>query len=490
MTEITADLETVKDVPGTGSEAVVKRWAAEIEKAQKRDREWHKRGEKVEKRYRDERDEDDQSKHFNLLWSNTETLKPALYSRDPVPDIRRRFADKAPVARVASEIIERCVSVNMELTDFTATIKAARDDRLLPGRGVCWVRYEPEMEAAEDAEGNAFERVAGELVYLDYVHWKDFTHGPAKRWAGVPWVARRLKLTRSQLVKRFGERGKKVELKLDDEDDKDEAETFRKAEVWEIWNKEDRRVYWICTTYDVPLDVKEDFLGLRQFFPCPRPLYASLTTGKLIPVPDYCQYQDQADEIDLLSSRICLVTEAIRVAGTYPADQPELAELLGPTHDNVMIPVKDWAALLAKGGLEKALEFMPIEMMAKVLMLLYEARDRLLQQVYEITGISDIIRGASKASETATAQRIKGNFATLRLDEMQREVARFARDGIRLIAEVISEQFSPETMLAMSGAENLPEIIKEREAYETGMQQYQQAIMQQMGQGAPMMGAM
>ena len=488
MSDESPDLETAQDIPGPKAAAVVRRWAREIEKAEKHAKKWMDRGQKVVDRYRDDKkamessDEVEGGRKFSLLWSNVETLKPALYNRDPHPDIRRRFADKLPAARVASEIIERCVSVNMDLTDFSAAIKCARDDRLLPGRGVCWIRYEPEYEDALDGDGQSFQRVASELVYLDYVYWKDFLHGPAKQWKHVPWVARRLRLTRSQLVERFGKVGKKIELHTDDKEDKDE-ETFRKGEVWEIWNREDRRVYWICTTYrDGPLDVKDDFLQLRGFFPCPKPLYSSLTTENLIPVPDYCQYQDQAEEIDLLTSRICLVTEAIRVAGVYPADQPELAQLVGPMAgvENAMIPSTNWAQFMAKGGFEAAVQFLPIDTLSRVLHELYEARDRLLQQVYEITGIADIIRGASKASETATAQRIKGNFATLRLDEMQRDVARFARDGIRMVAEVISEQFAPETLIAMSGADQLPEVMKEQEAFEQARAEYAQAIQAQM----------
>jgi hypothetical protein len=70
------------------------------------------------------------------------------------------------------------------------------------------------------------------------------------------------------------------------------------------------------------------------------------------------------------------------------------------------------------------------------------------QTIYEVTGISDIVRGASKANETATAQQIKGQWAGLRISTRQKRFADFARDLIRLKAEVIAERFDPQTLSA------------------------------------------
>jgi hypothetical protein len=71
--------------------------------------------------------------------------------------------------------------------------------------------------------------------------------------------------------------------------------------------------------------------------------------------------------------------------------------------------------------------------------------------IFEIVGIADILRGASKASETATAQNIKAQFGNLRLGSRQKEVQRFARDLFRLKAEIMAEKFAPETLENMTG---------------------------------------
>jgi predicted RNA-binding Zn ribbon-like protein len=108
-----------------------------------------------------------------------------------------------------------------------------------------------------------------------------------------------------------------------------------------------------------------------------------------------------------------------------------------------------------KGGLKGSIDLLPLDTLASALIQCYSARDNIKQQIYEITGISDIIRGASYASETATAQQIKGQYAGLRLRSMQEEVALFASQLIRLKAQVICGKFQPQTILAYSAASQM-----------------------------------
>jgi hypothetical protein len=72
-------------------------------------------------------------------------------------------------------------------------------------------------------------------------------------------------------------------------------------------------------------------------------------------------------------------------------------------------------------------------------------------------GISDILRGASKAQETLGAQQLKANFGSLRLRSSQGEVARFATDIFKLKAQVICKFYPPELIVEMSGVMNTPD---------------------------------
>jgi hypothetical protein len=115
--------------------------------------------------------------------------------------------------------------------------------------------------------------------------------------------------------------------------------------------------------------------------------------------------------------------------------------------------VDTWAAFGERGGLKGSVDFLPLDMVVNALQQLYAAREQAKQVIYEVTGLSDIIRGASVASETATAQQIKSQYASLRLKEMQSDVARFASDILRIKAQIMCAFYRPETLVAMSGME-------------------------------------
>jgi hypothetical protein len=112
-------------------------------------------------------------------------------------------------------------------------------------------------------------------------------------------------------------------------------------------------------------------------------------------------------------------------------------------------------AFSEKGGLKGSIDLLPLDTLANALLQCYRARQEIKQQIYEITGLSDILRGASQASETATAQQIKGQFASLRLRSMQEEVALFASDLIRLKAQIICTKFQPQTILMYAAASQM-----------------------------------
>lgn len=107
------------------------------------------------------------------------------------------------------------------------------------------------------------------------------------------------------------------------------------------------------------------------------------------------------------------------------------------------------------GGLKGVMDFMPIDMLIQAVKVLFDAREQEKQSYFEITGLSDIVRGQGNPNETATAQQIKGQFATLRLEDRQKEVQRFARDLIALSAEIVAEHFSPESMFNIAGVQSI-----------------------------------
>lgn len=422
-------------------------WLSEIDAAEKSFKEWFERGKKVVDRYRDDRGARDAGRRkFNILWSNVQVLKPALYGRMPKPEVSRRYQDQDQVGRVASLIQERCLEYEVEeYPDFNQAMIGSVEDRLLPGRGVAWVRYEMDEETGY------------ECAPCDYVNWQDFLHNPARTWDEVWWVAKRAHMSRSEGIERFGDIFKlvPVENKKDVTGDKETPKDAlkAKAQVWEIWDKSEKKVIWIAKGFAQVLDEKPDPLQLEKFFPCPKPLYATTTTGSLIPVPDYTEYQDQAEELDLYTQRIAMLTKALRVRGVYNAEYKSVKRLLTETEENELIPVDSWAAFAEKGGLKGAVDWLPLDIVAAVLERLYKGRQECLNIIYQTIGLSDIMRGSSDSSETATAQQIKANFGSMRLRSTQADVAMFATELLRLKAEIQCRFYSPETMLKMAGIE-------------------------------------
>lgn len=444
-----------------------RRWHKELRLAKREDDKWIKRGKKIVKRYRDERTGwADNTKRYNILWANVQTTIPALYGRTPRADVQRRFKDQDPVGRTAAQIIERALQYEIDhYGDFDATNRSAITDLLLPGRGVAWVRFDyKETQTPEVLEDETQEVEVEEPTYectpSDYVYWEDFRNSPARCWDEVTWVARRVYMSRADGIKRFGEQFREVPLThepigLDDLKnagaDSSDIEEMKKAQVWEIWDKTSKQVVWIADGFENELDSKEDPYGLDNFWPCPRPLYATQTTDTLVPVPDYAEYQDQAEELDRLTNRISMLVDAVKVVGVYDASQAGVQRMFNEGVNNTLIPIDTWAAFGEKGGLKGVVDFLPLDMVIQALRECYVAREACKTVIYEITGLSDIIRGSSVASETATAQQIKSQYGSLRLRRRQTEVAQFASEILRIKAQLMADLYRPETLIAMSG---------------------------------------
>lgn len=453
---------------------LVNDWLAHIASYEKVYKSWETRADKIIKRYRDEdRDKNkDGAAKFNILWANVQTLVPATYSRIPHPDVSRRFKDNDPVARVAAMIIERALEFEVQhYEDFRTTMRASVLDRFLGGRGTSWARYEPHVRAAagEPVDGDQVsedvdapqEELDYECAPTDYVHWKDFGHTLARTWDEVRGVWRKVYMTKRALEARFGaDWAEKIPLDAQPEEYQrremsGEGEELARACIYEIWDKETGCAYWLSKSLKQMCDQKDDPLGLEDFFPCPRPLYASLTNESLIPVPDFALYQDQARQLDTLADRLEGLIQALQVKGVYDASVPEIARIFTEGRNGHLIPVKNWQAFAEKNGLEGAVDVVDLKNIYEALSACYEAIQQCLKIIYDITGLADIIRGQSEASETATAQQIKGQYASLRLNNMKQDVALYATQIFQLKAQIYCAKFAPETLQQMAGVQEL-----------------------------------
>jgi hypothetical protein len=466
-------------------------WYNTIAQYDKSFREWEARVPRIIKRYRDDsRTRNNPNARFNILWSNVQVIKPAIFARLPRPDVSRRFRDNDPIGRVASMMLERALEYEVEhYHDYRSAMDNAVLDRLLGGRGTAWVRYEPHIVAEQSATrdglagqdvGNGVqitedadeaetenaelveseERIEYECAPVDYVHWRDFGHTVGRTWEEVTAVWRKVYMSRQALIDRFGEEvGSKIPLDTKPDSDKwatkqMTAEHFQ-ACIYEIWDKEQGKVFWVSKSMGEILDEKDDPLQLEGFFPCPKPMYATLTTDSLEPIPDFVLYQDQAKQLDTLADRIDGFINALKVRGVYDASEPSLARLFSEGENNVLIPVKNWAAFAEKQGMKGAIDLVDITPIAQALTMCYQAMEQVKGQIYEIMGIADIQRGQTDPNETLGAQIIKSNNAAGRLKTMQHAVVDFATELLSIKAQIICKHFTDDTIVKISGAMQL-----------------------------------
>ena len=458
-------------------------WYNTIAQYERTFKEWEGRSDKIVKRYRDDqRSRNNPNAKFNILWSNVQTITPAVFARLPRPDVSRRFRDNDPIGRVASMMLERALEYEIEhYGDYASAMKQSVQDRLLGGRGTAWVRYEPHIVGSEadgfdmpedglqvtedideaETEGGLFredqERIEYECAPVDYVHWRDFGLTVARTWEEVTAVWRKVYMGRPALVERFGEElGNKIPLDTKPETSKSFNEKMgegsSEAVVYEIWDKTSGQVIWLNKSLGKLLDTRDDPLKLENFWPCPKPMFSTLTTDSLIPVPDFVLYQDQARQLDTLADRIDGFIQALKVRGVYDASEPSLARLFSEGENNALLPVKNYGAFSEKGGLQGAINLVDIKPIAEGLNMAYQAMEQVKGQIYEIMGIADIQRGQTDPNETLGAQIIKSNNASGRLKTMQHDVVNFATALLQIKAQIICQHFTDDTIVKISGA--------------------------------------
>ena len=233
------------------------------------------------------------------------------------------------------------------------------------------------------------------------------------------------------------------------------GEGSSEAVVYEIWDKTTGEVIWINKSMAKILDTRADPLKLENFWPCPKPMFSTLTNDSLIPVPDFVLYQDQARQLDTLADRIDGFIQALKVRGVYDASEPSLARLFTEGENNSLLPVKNYGAFSEKGGLVGAINLVDIKPIAEGLNMAYQAMEQVKGQIYEIMGIADIQRGQTDPNETLGAQIIKSNNASGRLKTMQHEVVNFATALLQIKAQIICNHFTDDTIVKISGAMQL-----------------------------------
>jgi hypothetical protein len=481
----------------------VSKWLEEIGEAKKREKDYREDAQRCVDIYEASRKVEETGKPaYNILYANTETLAPAVYNSTPRPIVQRRFKDDAPNAKLMSKVMQRTLEFLVDANDKEYTAyddlqKSAVVQGLVPGRGCTRFKYHPTITKAEptaeelaaDPKAEPKEQVDAETVCGSVVPWNRIYFGYAIEWADTPWLAFEHFFAREECISNFGEeKGAGIKLTAIPKDSGDRedklppnADGVKFAHIFEVWDKTKREVLFISEGYDTAIKKEADPFELDGFFPIPKPLIFLPKISSLVPQPLYMMYEEQAKELDIVTKRISVITKALKIRGFYDSTMQDLETLLEKP-DNTLLPAKNVAAMQQGQTLDKAIWLMPLQELVAVLQQLYVNRQQVKMVIQEIMGLADIMRGSSQASETLGAQKIKESWGTLRLKRFQKEVQRYNRDCLRLMAE-LSTKFSSDTFAKMTGIQ-LPTAEQKQQA----QMLLQQAQMAQQMQPQPAPG--
>lgn len=378
---------------------------------------------------------------YDVFWASMEILKPAIFSKPPIPVVTTRFKDRDPVQTKTAELLERCVITAIGQEQIEQVMTGVRDDLAFTNRGAMWIRY-------ESGDGK------GQRVCLEHIDRTDFLHEPARKWSEVGWVARRAWLTKKEIRERFG---KTIANEISFEDRNDDrrdgqVSNIVKASVWEVWHKADNKVYWVTEGYDKFLDESEPYLDIEGFFPCPRPAYGTLRRRTLIPIPDYVRYEQHLAQINTLTSRIYSLLDQVVLRGFYAGggDVEKAVETLLNMHDSAASKLISVPMSAFNGTNGSVVQWLPLDQITAAITGLIAAREQLFNDFYQLSGISDIMRGATEAGETLGAQQLKSQYGSVRVRDKIDELARMSREAIQIMASIMAEKFSQKSLLEMS----------------------------------------
>lgn len=443
------------------------KWLDKISDALKRERDYRKDGRTVVDIYEAKRSDENP---FSILYANTDTLAPSVYNARPIPIVQRKYKDPDPVGKASSEVATRMLKyfLDEEALDFDTfddLMNAAVLDGLVTNRGITRFRYHEQK--TEDSD------YVSECVYGEAIRWDKFFHGYARSWKKVPWIGFEHDMSEADFKREFSEFSEKVDFEGIRPQENSDGETttgetrqeltgVKIIKVYEVWDKASRKVFYLTPAYkDEFLRTLEDPLKLKGFYPVPRPLNFMRKISTLVPTPLYNQYEKQAKELNELTIRLKYIIKAIKVRGFFDSTIQGIDKVLS-AEDNTLIGVENMASMPEGMAADKMIYLVPIEKLIEVARELYAQREQCKQIIYEITGVSDILRGATRASETATAQQLKNTWGTLRLKKSQREVQRYCRDCLKIMLEIGVTNISLNTIRMMTGLPYLTQQEKEK----------------------------
>lgn len=442
-------------------------WLQRISREEKTHEKFRKRSRSVEKIFRKREDDI----YAPLYWSVVGVEHVGVYSNQPVPYVRPRNESQNPLYRQLATAIRRGLNYCIDHPSFDGAMHRAVDDYLAMGLGTLRIKVDSiintestrvpifatqmtpmgpqEVQIGDREEVN--ETVGDQTIRWEYVPWGRFGWEPCNEFKHCNWIYFRHRMTMLQIKKRFG---RTIAATKDEKDSSiaNDPNSWRQTtyDIYEIWDKTNRQVLFLAKGEAEPIEVRDDPLELVDFWPIPGVMMTNVGSEELIPQADYDYLESYDHEINRLQERRRALLEQIKAAGAYDQGMEELSGIL-ELDDGQMLAIPNMLQrMAAAGGPDGFMWMLPIQEKLEALRVITEQIQVVKAQVDEILGISDIVRGVTAASETATAQEIKGRWVGVRLTRKRETVIYTVKQMMRMMAQLLASHITPENLGRMT----------------------------------------
>ena len=408
-------------------------WIKKISTAKQAHNDYMTTGKECWDRYSGKKDQP-----LNIFKANTDVLLGALFNEMPKPDIRRRFQEtkdekKDNLYRAVATVADRCVNYNIDTFNAHEELAQVFKDGFVTGRGVGYIEYEFQEEDNQ------------QRVFIKHVPYVNYLEEVCNEEEEISWKARKLPMSKDSVVKEFGvdKEDLGTSLKVEEVEGGQEFVT-----VWEIWDKKTKSRIYVSPDYSKQkvLRMDKDPLGLEGFFPFIS--FKTINNGKnTLPTAEFKIYQKLNRELQDITTR------KQRLTGNHIKYRPIFDNNAGNDISNSYAAQEGTATPVDGNPSVKIIDMVAAipTIEAQNITLFLDGRSKsIIEEIWQVTGISDILRGESDSKETATAQKIKGVFGTLRIQQRQEQVQGVVKSLFRMMSESVCEKYMIENLSQIS----------------------------------------
>lgn len=312
-------------------------------------------------------------------------------------------------------------------------------------------------------------QVDNEEVYMEAGLYRNlYVEKDVTKWAQVNIIAFEYEYSYQEFKKKFGQKALDSLTDIDTQ----EYQNGKPIIVFEYHNKYINETRWFAeqsNDFFQPVEIRDvdieglkaveankmpydysDLYGLKGFFPCTAPLVINNMTRSFWPTPEYFQVCDLIDDIHQIVQRLMLLTKAIRCRFLYDSSVTELGPLAQETGEagGLGVPNLTNALIQGKGSLATLVQYFPVAEMIEGLKNMYDAFDQRLNMFYNVTGISDLIRGQTDPSSDKTygERQMEGKYAMNRFEPFINKLQEWIKNNYELGMEMALKLFSPKTL--------------------------------------------